>query len=264
MTVQPVLCFHVVTGFCIDITAAREHRYKQISAAPLSGNGIVDRDCISGPVHLDCISRFVLNAHDSFRHSCPFAVFVTALSAHVRRAAAFIEFAAVFFPKKRQRNAGLCKLTVDVRIIGFNIQTNIFVFVRKEHPLQICIRNIIIDRPADAQPVCSFKYCLACFSRCNLIAFHFALTAFLTSKHKNFHIVRHFLKALLESSHGFSARASFIIRENHQSGKLLRHSGGKSPASWQEKSVSVAKLIRFMHWIPLRYPVFFSNALNRQ
>ena len=44
MTVQPVLCFHVVTGFCIDIAAAREHRYKQISAAPLSGNGIVDQD----------------------------------------------------------------------------------------------------------------------------------------------------------------------------------------------------------------------------
>lgn len=73
------------------------------------------------------------------------------------------------------------------------------------------------------------------------------MTAFLTSKHKNFPIVRHFLKDLIESSHGFSARVSFIIRENHQSGKLLRRSGGKSPASWQEKSVSVAKLIRFMH-----------------
>ena len=47
-------------------------------------------------------------------------------------------------------NAGLGQFAVDVRIIGFNIQTNIFVFVRKEHPLQICIRNIIIDRPADA------------------------------------------------------------------------------------------------------------------
>lgn len=73
------------------------------------------------------------------------------------------------------------------------------------------------------------------------------LTAFPTSKHKNFPIVRHFLKDLLESSHGFSARASFIIMENHRSGKVLRHSGGKCPARWQEKSVSVAKLIRFMN-----------------
>ena len=30
MTVHPVLCFHVIAGFRIDITAAREHRYKQI------------------------------------------------------------------------------------------------------------------------------------------------------------------------------------------------------------------------------------------
>lgn len=155
--------------------------------------------------------------------------------------------AAVFFPKKRQRNAGLGQFAMDVRIIRFNVQTNTFVFVRKEHPLQICIRNIIIDGPSNAKPVCSFKYCLACFSRRNLIAFHFALTAFLTSKHKNFPIVRHFLKDLLESSHSFSARASFIIRENHQNGKLLRRSGGKSPASWQEKSVQMEFSLRFMH-----------------
>lgn len=66
MTVQPVLCFHVIAGFCIDIIAAWQHGHKQIGAAPLSGNGIVDRDCISGTVHLDCISRLVLNAHGSF------------------------------------------------------------------------------------------------------------------------------------------------------------------------------------------------------
>ena len=38
MAVQPVLGFHVVAGFCIDITAAREHRYKQISRTLCSSN----------------------------------------------------------------------------------------------------------------------------------------------------------------------------------------------------------------------------------
>ena len=38
MTVQPVLCFHVVAGFCIDVTAAREHRYEQISRALCASN----------------------------------------------------------------------------------------------------------------------------------------------------------------------------------------------------------------------------------
>ena len=92
----------------------------------------------------------MLNAHGCLGNASPSAVFIAKLCTRVRRAAAFITFAAVFFPKKRQCHARFGKLAVDVRIIGFNIQTNIFVFVRKEHPLQICIRNIIIDRPADA------------------------------------------------------------------------------------------------------------------
>ena len=48
MAVQPVLGFHVIAGFCIDITAAREHRYEQISYALCSSNRIVYRDSISG------------------------------------------------------------------------------------------------------------------------------------------------------------------------------------------------------------------------
>ena len=98
MAVQPVLGFHVIAGFCIDITAAREHRYEQISRALFSSNRIVYRDSISGPVNLDCISRLMLNAHGCLGNASPFAVFVTELSAHVRRAAAFVALTAVFFP----------------------------------------------------------------------------------------------------------------------------------------------------------------------
>ena len=98
MTVQLVLGFHVITGFCIDITAAREHRYKQISATPLSGNGIVDRDYISGPVNLDYISRFMLNAHGCLDNASSSAGFIAKLCTPVRRAAAFVALTAVFFP----------------------------------------------------------------------------------------------------------------------------------------------------------------------
>ena len=154
MTVQLVLGFHVITGFCIDITAAREHRYKQISATPLSGNGIVDRDYISGPVNLDYISRFMLNAHGCLGNASSSAIFVTELNAHVRRAAAFITFAAVFFPKKRQRNAGLCKLTVDVRIIGLNVSADFLVLVREKDPFQFDVGNILLKGPVDIGLAC--------------------------------------------------------------------------------------------------------------
>ena len=76
---------------------------------------------IPGPVYLDCISRLMLNAHGSFRHSRPFAVFVTGQGTSVRRAADFVAFAAIFFPKKSQRSARLCKITVNVRIIWLNV-----------------------------------------------------------------------------------------------------------------------------------------------
>lgn len=98
MAVQPVLGFHVITGFCIDITAAREHRHEQISYALCSSNRIVYRHSISGPVHLNCISRLMLNAHGCLGNASPSAVFVAKLSAHVRRAAAFVALTAVFFP----------------------------------------------------------------------------------------------------------------------------------------------------------------------
>lgn len=74
----------------------------------------------------------------------------------------------------------------------FNIQTSILVLVWKEQLFQIGIGNVIIERPANPKSICSFKYCLAGFAGCDLIAFHFALAAPHTSKHKNFPVVRHF------------------------------------------------------------------------
>ena len=154
MAVQPVFCFHIVAGFCIDVTAAREHRHEQISRTLCASNRVIYLDSISGPVHLDCISRLMLNAHGCLGNASPSAVFVTELCTHVRRAAAFITFAAVFFPKKRQRNAGLCKLTVDVRIIGLNVSADFLVLVREKDPFQFDVGNILLKGPVDIGLAC--------------------------------------------------------------------------------------------------------------
>ena len=98
MTVQPVLCFHVIAGFRIDITAAREHRYKQIGRTLCASSQVICRDSISGPVNLDYISRLLLNAHGCLGNASPSAVFIAKLCTHVRRAAAFVALTAVFFP----------------------------------------------------------------------------------------------------------------------------------------------------------------------
>ena len=96
----------------------------------------------------------MLNAHGRFRHSCPFAVFVTELSAHVRRAAAFITFAAVFFPKKRQRNAGLGKFTVNIRIVWLNVSADFPVLVREKNSFQLGVGNILVKGSVDIGLAC--------------------------------------------------------------------------------------------------------------
>ena len=149
MTVHPVLCLHVIAGFRIDITAAREHRYKQIGRTLCASSQVIYRDSISDPVNLDCISRLMLNAHGCLGNASPSAVFVTELSAHVRRAATFITFAAVFFPKERQRNAGIGQFAVDVRIIGFHVSADFLVLVREKDPLQFGVGNVLVKGPVN-------------------------------------------------------------------------------------------------------------------
>lgn len=154
MTVQPVLCFHIVAGFCIGIAAAREHRYKQIGRTLCASSQVIYRDSISGPVHLDCISRLMLNAHGCLGNASPSSVFIAKLCTHVRRAAAFITSAAVFFLKKSQRNAGLGQFAVDVRIIGFHVSADFLVLVREKDSFQLGVSNVLVKGPVDIGFAC--------------------------------------------------------------------------------------------------------------
>ena len=91
----------------------------------------------------------MLNAHGCLGNVYPFAVFIAKLRTHVGCAAAFITFAAVFFPKKRQRNARLRKLAVDVRIIRLNVSADFLVLVREKDPFQFGVGNILVKGPVD-------------------------------------------------------------------------------------------------------------------
>ena len=91
----------------------------------------------------------MLNTHGCLGDMCPFAVFVAELSAHVRRAAAFVALTAVFFPKKRQRNAGLGQFTVNIRIVWLNISADFLVLVREKNPLQLDVGNVLVEGSVD-------------------------------------------------------------------------------------------------------------------
>ncbi len=96
----------------------------------------------------------MLNAHGCLGNASPSAVFVTELSAHVQRAAAFITFAAVFFPKERQRNARFGKFTVNIRIIRLNVSADFLVLVREKDPFQFGVGNVLVKGPVDIGFAC--------------------------------------------------------------------------------------------------------------
>ena len=68
----------------------------------------------------------------------------------IRLLAFIVAFAAVLLQQQGQGNAMLCQLTVNVRIVRFNVQASTLVLVREEHPLQIGVGNVVIKRPLDA------------------------------------------------------------------------------------------------------------------
>ena len=62
----------------------------------------------------------------------------------VRLLAFIVAFAALLFPQQGQCNTTLCQLTVNVRIVRFNVQASTLVLVREEHLLQVCVGNVIV------------------------------------------------------------------------------------------------------------------------
>lgn len=106
-----------------------------ISLALLTGYRIENGDCIASPIHLNGISRLVLDTHGCLGDAGPFTVFLAELRKHVRLLAFIVAFTAVLLPQQGQGNAVLCQLTVNVRIVRFNVQANTLVLVREEHPL---------------------------------------------------------------------------------------------------------------------------------
>ena len=46
--------------------------------------------------------------------------------------------------ERGQCNTTLCQLTVNVRIVRFNVQASTLVPVREEHLLQLCVGNVIV------------------------------------------------------------------------------------------------------------------------
>ena len=62
--------------------------------------------------------------------------------------------AAVFFPKKRQRNAGLCEFTVDIRIIRFNVSADFLVLVWEKNSFQLGVGNVLAKGSVDIGLAC--------------------------------------------------------------------------------------------------------------
>ena len=147
MTEQPVLCFHVAANFSVSIPAAWQNGDKYVSRFHLSGNRIGNVERIAGPVNLNGVAGFVCDAHSRFRNASPTTVLLAKLRVHIWDPARSTNLDAVFFPQKRQRNAFLRKLVVDLRKIRLRVRTRQSVLSREKKLLDHLVGNVFAQRP---------------------------------------------------------------------------------------------------------------------
>ena len=89
------------------------------------------------------------DAHGRFRNACPTAILLAELRVHIWDSARIANLDAVFFPQKRERNAFLCKLFVDLRKIRLRVRTRQSVLSRVKKLLNHLVGNVFTQRPGD-------------------------------------------------------------------------------------------------------------------
>ena len=154
---QPVLCLHVLTDLRIGVAAARQHGHEQVRRALFTGYQIIYRKGIARPVHLHGVSRLVLDAHGGLRHPRPPPVLVPKLRVHVRRFPSLMALPAVFLPQKRHGHPRLRQLPVNVRIVRLHIPAPALILTREQNFLQLCVGDVIIQRPRDLLLLCCLQ-----------------------------------------------------------------------------------------------------------
>lgn len=130
VAVQPVLRFHILTGFGIGVVAARQYCNEQVRRTLLTSHGIVHRKSIPSPVHWMappcwCWMRMVVFVtRAQFQYLLPNCVFMCGVfpaSWH------FWKYSSYRFPRQ-------CQLPVNVGVIRFYILTDLCMLVGKKVP----------------------------------------------------------------------------------------------------------------------------------
>ena len=158
MTHKPVLLLHICAGFNVQIAAARKCRYEDVSLVLLAGNTVIIRNSLSCPINLHSVSRLMSDAHCSFRHTCPAAVFVTELRTHVGLLAVCVGTLAVFIPKKSDGHTFLGQFAVNVLVVNDGIRRRVAVTFAVKQLIKHFVGRVIIERPRDVKLLSLFQH----------------------------------------------------------------------------------------------------------
>ena len=99
-----------------------------------------------------------MNPHRRFRDPCPAAVLVSELRCHVRAFTGADTFLVVLCPQKRERNAGLCQLRMDVFVVWLHISGRRSVLFGEKNALKNLIADVVFKRPFDPLGVGGFQH----------------------------------------------------------------------------------------------------------
>ena len=114
---DPGILLHVQKSFRVGITGVRKNRDKQICVHLLTRIGIHDVCRLTGPVHLQGLTRLVFQSQGSFGFVDEVGVVLVELGGLIRQLAVCAALLAVFHPQQTQRYAALLHLLVDVFVV---------------------------------------------------------------------------------------------------------------------------------------------------
>ena len=95
------------TVYALDEAGCGGASHEEICLVLLACNGIVVSDSPSCPVYLHGISGFMRNSHSSYSYTCPAAIFIVKLCAHVGSFTVCAGTLAIFLPEQSEGHAFL-------------------------------------------------------------------------------------------------------------------------------------------------------------
>lgn len=147
---QPAFRLRAAAKFCVGITAAWEHRYKQIRRISGSSYRICDRERSACPVNFHGIAGLMVDPHSCLGFPGPAAIDLAELGVLIGYVSSTGAFNLILFMKQGKVDTFFCQFFMDVGAIRLHVDLGFLKPFRIEQFIEFLVAQFLSERPADA------------------------------------------------------------------------------------------------------------------